>query len=140
MHFYFLQERYFPAMQDQCIRNGQGFMLVYSITSQATFDYLTGLHEQIFRIKDEDEVPFILVGGDGDLENVREVGRRQGQDLAHQWGCPFMEVSAKGNINISEAFFELACLVHAKYGKMILVIEFLVNSTYSFAAIMFIFV
>ena len=105
-------------MRDQCIRNGQGFMLVYSIASQATFNYLMGLREQIFRIKDEDEVSFILVGGECDLENVRKVERHQGQNLAHQWGCPFMEVSAKKNINISEAFFELACLVHAKHGKM----------------------
>ena len=132
-------------MQDHCIRDGQGFMLVYSITSRATFDYLTRLREQIFRIKDEDEVPFILVGGECDLENVREIERHQGQDLAHQWGCPFMEVSAKANINISEAFFELACLVHAKYGKMSFTSRYsnyvLVNidSTHSFAAIMHIF-
>ena len=105
-------------MRDQCIRNGQGFMLVYSITSQATFDDLTGLHEQIFRVKDEDDVPFILVGGECDLEKERKVGMNQGQDLAHHWECPFMEVSAKENINIAEAFFELGCLVHAKYGKM----------------------
>ena len=38
------------------MKNGQGFVLVYSITAQATFNDLTDLREQILRVKDQDNV------------------------------------------------------------------------------------
>jgi GTPase SAR1 family protein len=46
----FLQEQ-FTAMRDLYMRNGQGFVLVYSITSKATFTDLFELKDQISRIK-----------------------------------------------------------------------------------------
>ena len=50
-----LQEQ-FTAMRDLYMKNGQGFVLVYSITSQATFNDLADLREQILRVKDQDNV------------------------------------------------------------------------------------
>ena len=38
------------------MKNGQGFLLVYSITAQSTFNDLQDLREQILRVKDTDEV------------------------------------------------------------------------------------
>jgi Ras-related protein Rap-1A/Ras-related protein Rap-1B len=38
------------------MKNGQGFILVYSITSQATFNDLVELREQILRVKDTEKV------------------------------------------------------------------------------------
>lgn len=43
-------------MRDLYMKNGQGFILVYSITSQATFNDLVELREQILRVKDADKV------------------------------------------------------------------------------------
>ena len=43
-------------MRDLYMKNGQGFVLVYSITSQATFNDLADLREQILRVKDQDDV------------------------------------------------------------------------------------
>ena len=43
-------------MRDLYMKNGQGFILVYSITSQATFNDLVELREQILRVKDTDKV------------------------------------------------------------------------------------
>lgn len=43
------------------MKNGQGFVLVYSITAQSTFNDLMDLREQILRVKDTEEVhPFAL--------------------------------------------------------------------------------
>ena len=39
-------------MRDLYVKNGQGFVLVYSITSQATFNDLDEFYERIMRIKD----------------------------------------------------------------------------------------
>ena len=45
------------------MKNGQGFLLVYSITAQSTFNDLQELREQILRVKDLDEVGDEFVGG-----------------------------------------------------------------------------
>jgi hypothetical protein len=39
-------------MRDLYVKNGQGFVLVYSITSQATFNDLKEFHDRIMRVKD----------------------------------------------------------------------------------------
>ncbi|KAI9205377.1 small GTPase superfamily [Polychytrium aggregatum] len=98
----------FTAMRDLYMKNGQGFILVYSITSQATFNDLVELREQILRVKDTDKVPMALVGNKCDLEDDRVVSKQQGATLAAQWGgCTFMETSARKKINVDEAFFDL---------------------------------
>jgi Glu-tRNA(Gln) amidotransferase subunit E-like FAD-binding protein len=39
------------------------------------------------------------------------VTTKQGQDLADELGIPFLEVSAKSNINIEKAFYDLAAAI-----------------------------
>jgi GTPase SAR1 family protein len=39
-------------MRDLYMKNGEGFVLVYSITSQATFNDLKEFYERIMRVKD----------------------------------------------------------------------------------------
>lgn len=46
----------FTAMRDLYMKNGQGFLLVYSITSTATFNDLFELREQIVKVKDGETV------------------------------------------------------------------------------------
>lgn len=43
-------------MRDLYMKNGQGFILVYSITAQSTFNDLADLREQILRVKDANDV------------------------------------------------------------------------------------
>lgn len=50
----------------------------------------------------------ILIGNKCDWEEKRAVSTEQGQALADELGIPFMEVSAKSNINVEKAFFSLA--------------------------------
>ncbi|TPX30866.1 hypothetical protein SmJEL517_g05673 [Synchytrium microbalum] len=98
----------FTAMRDLYMKNGQGFILVYSITSQATFNDLVELREQILRVKDTDKVPMVLVGNKCDLEDDRVVTKDQGHGLAGQWGgCTFLETSARKKVNVDEVFFDL---------------------------------
>ena len=49
------------------MKNGQGFVLAYSISSQATFKDLIELRDQILRVKDSLDVPMVLVGNKCDL-------------------------------------------------------------------------
>jgi len=50
----------------------------------------------------------MLIGNKCDWEEKRAVSTEQGQALADELGIPFMEVSAKSNINVEKAFFSLA--------------------------------
>lgn len=85
------------------MKNGQGFVLVYSITSQATFGDLAELREQILRVKDADRVPMCLCANKCDLEEDRVVSKDQGFRLAQQWGgVNFFETSARKKINVDE--------------------------------------
>lgn len=104
----------FTAMRDLYMKNGQGFLLVYSITAQSTFNDLTELREQILRVKDTDDVPMLLVGNKCDLEDERVVGKDQGQNLARIFSCAFLETSAKARINVSEIFMDLVRQINKK--------------------------
>jgi len=100
------QEEY-SAMRDQYMRTGQGFLCVYSITAKSTFDEITSFREQILRVKDKDKVPMILVGNKCDLEHERQVTTMEGQELSRNFGCPFLETSAKSRVNVEESFYQL---------------------------------
>lgn len=105
----------FTAMRDLYMKNGQGFILVYSITSQSTFNDLHDLREQILRVKDRDDVPMCLVGNKCDLEDERAVGKEQGQQLARDFNsCTFLETSAKQKINVNEIFHNLVQQINSK--------------------------
>jgi len=56
----------------------------------------------------------ILIGNKCDWEEKRAVSTEQGQALADELGIPFLEVSAKTNKNIEEAFFSLAADIKKK--------------------------
>ncbi len=96
------------AMRDLYMKNGQGFILVYSIVALSTFNELTEIHAQIVRVKDDPTIPTVVVGNKLDLEADRCVSTSQGKNLAKQLnGCPFWEASAKTCTNVDKVFFNL---------------------------------
>jgi len=97
----------FTAMRDLYMKNGQGFVLVFSIIAQSTYNDLPDLREQILRVKDRENVPMVLVGNKCDLGDQRVISTDQGQELARKWSCTFMESSAKNRINVENIFTDL---------------------------------
>ena len=49
-------------MRDQYMRTGQGFLIVYSCTSQPTFHEVSQFRDEILRVKDAANVPIVIVG------------------------------------------------------------------------------
>ena len=86
------QEEY-SAMRDQYIRSGQGFVIVFSITSKSSFESLPSFHDQILRVKDEDTFPVVILGNKCDLEKDREVPFNEGKAFADSIEAPFYETS-----------------------------------------------
>lgn len=100
------QEEY-SAMREQYMRTGEGFLLVYSITSRQSFEEIMTFQQQILRVKDKDYFPMIVVGNKCDLEKERAVTKQEGEALARDFGCKFIETSAKSRINVEDAFYDI---------------------------------
>ena len=92
------QEEYI-ALRDQWIRDGEGFVLVYSISSRSSFARIQRFHSQIQRVKETamagsptypgspisasapmfGQAPVMLVGNKCDRVTEREVSTQEGQ-------------------------------------------------------------
>lgn len=104
------QEEY-AAMRDSQIRSGMGFLCVYSITPRESLGEVRDFHDRVLQVKDKDSYPFILLGNKCDLMHERMVSREDGEQLAKEFGSPFLECSAKTKVNIDEGFYECVRLV-----------------------------
>ncbi|KAG6886487.1 hypothetical protein C0992_003735, partial [Termitomyces sp. T32_za158] len=102
--FAFTEE--YATLRDQWVREGQGFILVYSIASRSTFDRLETFRQSMRRVKRGDPI-FMLVGNKCDKTYEREVSKDEGAALARQFGCEFIETSAKTAQNVERLFTNL---------------------------------
>ena len=108
LKFSFLGQEEYSCMRDQWTRDSKCFLLVFSITSRASFEQVTALGEMVKRIKDSDDVPIMLVGNKIDLEDKREVSSQEGSEMSKRMGFGgYIETSAKTRQNVEEAFFNL---------------------------------
>ncbi|KAI9787562.1 MAG: Ras GTPase ras2 [Geoglossum umbratile] len=138
------QEEY-TALRDQWIRDGEGFVLVYSISSRSSFTRIQKFHQQIQRVKETApstssagmgyggspmsspsslssaanmQVPVMLVGNKSDRVTEREVSTQEGHALARELGCDFVEASAKNCINVEKAFYDVVRLLRRQRQAM----------------------
>lgn len=58
--------------------------------------------EQILRVKNDENIPFLLVGNKGDLTDKRKVSLHEAQSRAQEWGVPYVETSAKTRDNVDK--------------------------------------
>lgn len=100
------QEDY-AAIRDNYFRSGEGFLCVFSITEDDSFQASQEFREQILRVKSDDTIPFILVGNKCDLNEKRQVLQSHAQNRAESWKVPYVETSAKTRENVDKVFFDL---------------------------------
>lgn len=104
----------FLALKELYIKSGQGFILVFSLTSLASVNELGPLREAIVRIKDTTGIPLVLVGNKSDLKAERQVPREVGTSLSKAWGnVPYYEASARKRVNVDEVFADVVRQVRA---------------------------
>ncbi|KAI1478411.1 NCA2-domain-containing protein [Daldinia eschscholtzii] len=100
------QER-FRTITTAYYRGAMGILLVYDVTDQRSFENIRTWFANVEQHATEG-VNKILIGNKCDWEEKRVVSTEQGEALAKELGIPFLEVSAKSNINIDKAFYSLA--------------------------------
>ncbi|GAA5915335.1 hypothetical protein JCM8208_001701 [Rhodotorula glutinis] len=120
----------FMSLSSLYVRSGDGFLLVFSLTSLDSVAELHTIWEQIQRIKEtthgtamggrggmgaragamgekqeQPKVPIVLVGNKLDLQHERQVGREVAVNLSRSWGgVPYYETSARKEINVAAIF------------------------------------
>ena len=68
----------------------------------AFYPLLNVHREQILRVKDDENIPFLLVGNKCDLEGNRKVSQEEANAKAAEWNVPYVETSAKTNVNVDK--------------------------------------
>ena len=97
----------FSSMLDQWIREAQILMLCFSITSKSSWDDAEFYRRRAYFTKSDDkDWAMVLVSTKGDLEKYREVPRDDILEKAKEWDIPYVETSAKDNINVQFAYFQ----------------------------------
>ncbi|KAI5479528.1 Ras-related protein Rap-1B [Pseudohyphozyma bogoriensis] len=105
----------FMALHSIYMKQGDGFVLVFSLTSLESLSELQQIREQIHRHKEADyggrqppRVPLLLVGNKCDLTTERQVPREAAITVSRAWGgVPYYETSARKEINISQLFEDI---------------------------------
>ena len=112
----------YQMMRRLIARDGEGFLVVYSIANRSTFERVDRIIDRVVRIKSDAasspyspttpthqgagsrRPPIVIVGNKKDLFATREVSTDEGRALAQRTGCEFFEASAKQNTNVEAAF------------------------------------
>lgn len=86
------------------VRTLPGVLILYSITSRASFDDTTSIHSLCCQIWPRSVV--MLVGTKSDLEYERQVSKEEGEAMARRLECGFAEVSSKYGVNVQETVYD----------------------------------
>ena len=107
------QER-FQSIALSSIKNSQGIIVAFDVTSKKSFNNVVKWLEQI---NDKtNKVAIVLFGNKCDMEK-REVTKEEAENFAKEHHLPYFETSAKEKININEGFSKVANEAYAKYGN-----------------------
>jgi len=63
---------------------------------------VSDIREQILRVKEEEEIPLLVVGNKSDLEERRKVSADEAAAKATEWGVQYVETSAKTRANVDK--------------------------------------
>merc|ERR1712137_598269 len=99
------QERY-RAITHNFYKGSSAMVLVFDLTDSNSFGRIRSWLKNI-RSHTNSEIPMIIMGNKCDMQN-REVTSNEIEELLKEIQLPYMEVSAKENINIDAAFDHIA--------------------------------
>lgn len=111
------QER-FRTITTAYYRGAMGILLVYDITQEKSFENIKNWIRNIEQHASED-VEKMILGNKCDMEDKRAVSKERGEALAGDYGVAFMECSAKANINVEDAFLQIASTIKKKIDRKV---------------------
>ena len=100
------QER-FKSISQNYIKKANGILLMYDISDKDSFNNIENWMETINE-NSGSKMSIVLIATKCDLKEDRKITKEEGEELAKKFGLHFYETSSKNNINIKEAFYDIA--------------------------------
>ncbi|EDR09453.1 uncharacterized protein LACBIDRAFT_234321 [Laccaria bicolor S238N-H82] len=97
------QDEYSPINSQYAI-GIHGYVLVYSIASRNSFSMIQIVYDKIVDFCGVSDIPCVIVGSKCDLSQSRQVDPSEGEKLAKENKCAWVETSAKDGTNVSKVF------------------------------------
>ncbi|WOL10679.1 ras-related protein RABC2a-like [Canna indica] len=99
----------FTTLTSSYFRGSQGIVLVYDVTKRESFTNLADVWvKEVEMYSTDHNCVKMLVGNKVDKDADRVVTREEGIAFADEYGCLFLECSAKTRANVERCFEELA--------------------------------
>ena len=95
------QER-FHSITKNIYRNANGVLFVYDITNQESFSNIKNWIKDLQNVGND--IKGVIIGNKLDLEQKRDVSKEDLEEIGKKNQMPFLETSAKQNINVNEGF------------------------------------
>ncbi|KAJ2133410.1 GTP-binding protein [Coemansia sp. RSA 1807] len=80
------------------------YVIVFSVTFRKSFEIAQVIRDKILDMSGTETVAMVLVGNKSDLKNERQVTLAEAKQVASAYMCPYVETSAKENINVDQVF------------------------------------
>lgn len=94
----------FHSIASSYFRNAHGIILIYDVTSASSYMHISKWVSNISK-NAPIKVKMVLIGNKCDREeNLKVIGKDKGDILAKELDIPFLETSAKNDINVDTAF------------------------------------
>lgn len=100
------QER-FRSITRHYFRKSDAVIVVYDVTSEKSFLSVRNWMTSIEEVTDE-HVVRVIIGNKVDLEDLRQVQKKRGEEIAGTYQSLFYEASAKSGVNVADCVEELA--------------------------------
>ena len=95
------QER-FHSITKNIYRNANGVLFVYDITNQESFNNIKNWIKDLQNVGND--IKGVIIGNKLDLDQKRDVSKEDLEEIGKKNQMPFLETSAKQNINVNEGF------------------------------------
>jgi small GTP-binding protein len=103
----------FKSLRQTYVRTGKGFLLIFAVNDVVSFDSIDAILRDIRQTAERDDIPIVVCGNKSDLPD-RTVQKDTAEKFCQECNCTYFETSSKNNINVTEAFTELARQMRAQ--------------------------
>ncbi|KAJ3444394.1 ras-like protein [Anaeramoeba flamelloides] len=97
------QEEY-RTVRDKYLKEGEGFLVVFSVISQSSLQEAREFHTAIRQAKNAGDTPTVTLGNKADLTDERQIEGETGEELAKEFSSKYFDTSALTGLNVTEAF------------------------------------
>jgi len=106
----------FRAITKNYYKGSHGIVLMFDLTSQASYDNIKNWLTQIKENTNE-KIKIILVGNKCDVINRRVIDKEKAEKLGRDFDMRYFEASAKDNLNVKEVFAYLTKEIYNAFEK-----------------------